>query len=178
MRKRLFVALLLLLLLIPLGAAQANKPLKFDSAYTFGPVSPPPPEWFSCEGGTQLAWIGTVQTTIDGAVVVGDVYYCMHFANPPWEDNEWNRFTGVTNHWSDAYFDIYIGETWVLRGEGGGTSTFPTPPSKFTARWRSTGVITYADGIFASWDDRPFNDGGYVVGIPPFMSGEGKLTIH
>jgi hypothetical protein len=173
MRKRLFIALILILMLIPMSIAQANKPLRFDTYYKLSAIAPPP-DPVTCDEGLGLAWVGDVKGPF-----TGNIYYCMHAPTDP----DHNRLTGITNHWSGAYWEIWVDGEPVLRGEEAGSTTFlPLGAQKF-ANWRAMGVVTSPPGVepeqpYKDLIGRPFHDGGDVYGIPPALEGNGTLIIH
>lgn len=155
---------------MPMGMVQANKPLIFDTFYEFFVIAWPPEDPFMCDEGWMLAWIGTVTGSFEG-----NIYYCMHDTADP----AFNRLTGITNHWEDAYWEIWVDGEMVIQGWGGGSSTLLPPTAKKAANWRAAkGVITDAGEGYEEWIGRPFHDGGDVVGVLPEWSGEGKLVIH
>jgi hypothetical protein len=172
MRKRLFIALILILMLVPMSIAQANKPLRFDTYYELSAIAPPP-DPVLCDEGLGLAWVGDVKGPF-----TGNIYYCMHFAAPGIPADEWNRPTGITNHWSGAYWEIWVAGKPVLRGEEAGSTTMLPPGAQKIANWRAMGVVTLAEPPYGEWIGRPFHDGGDVYGIFPALYGNGTLIIH
>ena len=169
MKKRLFIALIIILMLVPSCVAQAKKPLEFDTTYTFSAIADPPSDPVVCDIGKGLAWVGTVEGTVEGVPVNGNIYYCMH--SP--DDLDYNRLEGNTNHWEDAVFEIWVGGVLVLRGEESGSTT--ADPGK-DGIWQANGIVTEASEEFEDWIGRQVHDGGEftwtVIETP-----DGPLTI-
>jgi hypothetical protein len=160
MKKRLFISLIVLLMLVPLSVASAKgKSLKFDTTYSFayGTVDDDPE-------GRSLVWTGTVSGTFDGTME-----WWMHF--PGGTD------TGKVNHWEDARWIIYPNEGGFIEGLEWGSTTWI--PGGERANWRANGRVTDASEGYAYLIGRPMHDGGKVT-LPPgeLPYGTGKLHIN
>ena len=159
MRKRLFIALILILMLVPTFIAQADKPapsLRCTTEYDFvghhGVVD---------TEDRLLSWQGTVSGDVEGVMqwwmVMGPV-------------------TGQVTHFVDRW-EIWDGEgedaNLLLAGDEAGTTT--ARPGK-DGIWRANGIVTETSEDFEDWDGRHVHDGGeftwQVVEGP-----EGPLTI-
>ncbi len=159
MRKRLFIALIILLMLVPLSVASAKgKSLRFETTYSFALGSKDP------EDGRDLIWAGTVSGTFEG-----DMEWWMYF--PGGVD------TGKVNHWEDAKWIIYPDdgdeESFIMGLEWGSTTWIPGGER---ANWRANGRVTDASEGYAYLIGRPMHDGG-VVDLTTW-SGVGKIHIN
>jgi hypothetical protein len=167
MRKRLFIALILILLLVPLSIAAAkDKPLRFETTYSFAYGTAA-----DDDDGRSLVWSGHVSGAFEG-----EMEWWMHF-DPAIPADEWNRPTGITNHWEDAKWIIYPdGGGYIIGLEWGSTTKLPENAQK-GAIWRANGIVTEASPEFEYLIDRPMHDGGEVDWVP-FPHGTGRLHIN
>ncbi len=162
MKKRLFIALILFLMLIPTGIAQADKPLTFttDYSFVFDPDSTPD------SLGRYRTWAGTVEGTFEGDVFEGTIEWWMY-------PLPMMKATGQVNHFINARWVIYDGAEKVLEGvEFGSTTVRPG----LNGKWRANGKVTFANSQFADLFGRQFHDGGEFTWVP--MEGWGKLQIN
>ena len=156
MKKRLIIALVLILVLIPTGVALADKPLTFETDYSF--------VWDGTDPDSQnryRTWAGTVEGPFAGTI--------------EW----WMEFpagmvpTGQVNHFTNARWVIYDGEEMVLEGvEFGSTTDRPG----LNGKWRANGIVTDANSDYAHLIGRQFHDGGEFTWAT--MEGWGKLQIN
>ena len=160
MRKRFFIALILILMLVPTFVAQADKPapsLRCTTEYYFvGHLGV-----FDPEKGL-LAWEGTISGDIEGVIqwwmVMGPV-------------------TGQVTHF-EARWEIWDGDDLLLAGDEAGTTT--NRPGK-TGVWRANGIVTEASERFEDWLGRHVHDGGEFIWVIPgeFPShGWGEFRIN
>jgi hypothetical protein len=167
MRKKLFIALMLILMLVPLSVASAkDKPLRFETSYSFALGTKD-----DDAQGRNLVWSGNVSGTFEGTME-----WWMHFVG---EVGEWNRLTGITNHWEDAVWIIYPDdgddESYIMGGEWGSTTMLPETAQK-GAVWRAKGTVLDASENYMYLVGRKIHDGGEVDwGPPPW--GTGKFHI-
>ena len=157
MRKRLFIALILILMLVPMSIAAADeKPLRFETTYSFAyGTAPDEPE------GRSLIWAGTVSGTFDGTIE-----WWMYF--------DGGTDTGKVNHWENAQWIIYPDEGGFIVGEEWGSTTYI--PGGERANWRANGIVEEATGGYGYLEGRPIHDGGFVDLTT--MSGVGKIHIN
>ena len=169
MRKRLFIALILLLMLVPMSIASAkDKPLKFETTYSFALGTAP-----NDDEGRSLIWSGTVSGAFEG-----DMEWWMHFGG--------GVDTGKVNHWDDAIWIIYPydvdgnrDEGVYITGEEWGSTTWI--PGGERANWRANGRVIAPSPGYEYLIGRPIHDGGKVdLGndFPWSASGSGEFRIH
>ena len=169
MRKRLVIALALILLLIPTGMALAEKPapsLTGTTEYSFvGHLGIKDTE------ERTLAWQGTVSGDFTGSIE-----WWMHV------DEGDMKISGQVNHFADARWVIYNSAgVKVLEGVEFGSTT--NRPGK-TGVWRANGTVTYANPDFPElydWLGRQVHDGGefewVIPGVFP-LGGWGTFRIN
>ena len=165
MRKKIFIALILILMLVPLSIASAKteKQLRFETYYEFrgAPTGP--------HGGRTLAWEGFVYEK-GNPVPVGTMQWWM-FLGPEPPDPP------MVSHWEDAYWIIELYDGGVIKGFEEGTSTFL--PRWKGALWRANGYVesaTGAEGAYAHLVGSKIHDGGEVDF--PAWTGTGKIRIN
>ena len=162
MKKKLFIALILILMLVPMSSVAAkDKPLKFETYYemAYNPLADPDPE------GRMLVWAGNVSGTFNG-----QMEWWMHFP-------EGMVPTGKVNHWEDAQWIIYPDGGGFIMGLEWGSTTMLPENAKKGAIWRANGIVTEASLEFEYLKGRPIHDGGVVDWGPP-PSGTGKFQIN
>ena len=170
MRKRLFIALIIILMLVPMSiAATEKKQLKFETTYSFAGGSAP-----NDLQGRLIIWSGSVSGAFEG-----EMEWWMHFGDPAW-----NRPTGITNHWEDAVWIIYPDDddpdSYIMGGEWGSTTMLPETAQK-DAVWRANGEVTDASDGYTYLIGRRIHDGGNVVlgnNFPFTAYGWGEFRIH
>ena len=150
MRKRLFIALILILMLLPAGIAQAKKPLALATEYSFvGHLGDT-----DAEGRTR-AWAGSVSGDFTGSIEW-------------WMFVEDMKFSGQVNHFADGRWVIYDSAgVKVLEGVDFGSTT--NRPGK-TGVWRANGTVTYANPDFPElydWLGRQVHEGGEFEWVIP-----------
>ncbi len=168
MKKRLFIALIILLMLVPLSVASAKgKPLRFETTYNFvGHLGQTDGE------GRLLVWQGEVFVS-GGEDPVGTAEWWMFF--PGGVD------TGNVNHWEDAIWKIYLDDGGYIQGKEWGSTTWI--PGGERANWRANGIVEVATGGpgdgYGYLEGRPMHDGGKVIlPLGELPSGTGKLHIN
>ena len=160
MKKRIFIALILILMLVPTFIAQAHKPapslIGTTEYYFVGDLG-----IFDAEGRL-LAWEGPISGDIEGVIqwwmVMGPI-------------------TGQVSHF-EARWEIWDGADLLLAGTEAGTTT--NRPGK-NGVWRAHGFVTEAVTEFEDWIGRPIHDGGEFIWVIPgvFPShGWGELRIN
>ena len=162
MKKRIFIALIILLMLVPLSIASAKteKQLRFDTSYTFVGSAPDP-----AYGNRNLAWEGFI---FEDGVEVGTIQYWM-FLGPGLPEPP------LVTRFDDAIWIITLGDEEIWGYQWGSTTWIP---GFERANWRANGVVEEATGIYEYLEGRPMHDGGKVVlSTFPFY-GVGKLHIN
>ena len=160
MKKRLFIALILILMLVPTFIAQAHKPapsLRCTTEYAFvGGLGE-----FDTEGRL-LAWEGTISGDIDGVI---KWWMVVPFT-----------LTGQVSHFV-ARWEIWDGDDLILAGDEAGTTT--DRPGK-NGVWRAHGIVTEAIPEFEDWIGRHVHDGGEfewaAPDLPDFGWGEFRIN--
>ena len=166
MKRRLFIALVLIMMLVPMSIAAADeKPLRFETTYVFmGHLEIQEEEY----GTRFLIWQGEVFVRGDQDPV-GTMEWWMYF--PGGTD------TGQVNHWEDAIWKIYFNDGGYIQGNEWGSTTWLHDMT--AANWRANGIVTDVSEGYEYLIDRPMHDGGKVTWPPgslPF--GAGKLHIN
>jgi hypothetical protein len=160
MRKRLLFILLIILILIPTGIAQAKKPFRISTEYYFvGHLG-----IFDAEMRL-LGWQGTVSGDIEGVI---KWWMVVPF-----------KYSGQVNHF-EARWEIWnIEETdLLLAGEEFGSTT--DRPGK-NGVWRANGVVTEAHEDYNEWVGRQMHDGGEFIWVIPGLlpsNGWGEFRIN
>lgn len=174
MKKRLFIALILILMLVPLSIAAKpeNNKLIYDTSYVWACDGSPDPT-----GGTRThSWTGFVYQ--DG-VEIGTINWWMYLLEM--------RAGGNVSHWADAYWEINIAGDMITGYESGTTRTNNNPNRLTHAIWRANGFVETGEGIFANQDGSKIQDGGNVTfggadpcdgAGNPLWSGTGQIRIN
>ncbi len=152
MRKRLAIALVLVLALIPLGMAQAKTPLRGELTYTFaGHLGQ-----FDSEGRL-LGWQGTISGDINGVI---KWWMVVPF-----------KATGQASHFEDR-FEIWNADETILllAGEEAGTTTVRHGKN---SNWRANGIVTEASPGFEEWIGRHVHEGGNFIWAAPGLPSHG-----
>jgi len=149
MRKRLFIALILILMLVPMSVAADNeKPLRFETTYSFvGYLGIQEEEY----GDRTLTWQGEVFEK-GNPDAVGTIQWWM-FLGPDLPEPP-----DVT-HFEDAIWVITLGEKEIMGYEWGSTTWIP---GFERANWRANGRVIAASEGYEYLIDRPIHDGGFV----------------
>ena len=158
MRKRLFIALILILMLVPTFVAQADKPapsLRCTTEYDFVGHH----GVFDGEGRL-LAWEGTISGDIEGVI---QWWMVVPFT-----------ITGQVSHF-EARWEIWDGDELLLAGDEAGTTT--NRPGK-TGVWRANGIVTEASPEFEDWLGRHVHDGGEFEWEAPALPDYGWGTFR
>ena len=168
MRKKLFIVLMLILMLVPLSVASAEgEALRFETTYNF------------------VGHLGHTDGECRLLVWQGEVF--VHGGEDPVGTAEWWMFfpggvdTGNVNHWEDAIWKIYLDDGGYIQGKEWGSTT--RIPGGERANWRANGIVEVATGGpgdgYGYLVGRPMHDGGKVI-FPTgeFPSGTGKLHIN
>ena len=163
MKKRLFIALVIILVLIPTSVALAKNPLRVETTYSFaGHLG-----IFDGEGRL-LGWKGTTSGDIEGVI-----RWWMVLPMPK---------TGQVSHFVDRW-EIWDATDTVLLLAGDEAGTTTDRPGK-TGVWRANGTVTYVNPDFpelADWFGRQVHDGGefewFIPGVLP-LSGWGTFRIN
>jgi hypothetical protein len=163
MRKRLFIALILILMLVPTFIAQANKPapaLKCTIEYSYvGHL-----EEFDDEGRLQV-WEGTISGDIEGST---KWWFVLGGGPPNMPDSS------KASHY-EARWEIFdLAGNLVLAGDSSGVTA--SPPDK-DGIWNGHGKVTEAYGEFEDWIGRQTHEAGSVIWVFPF-SGSGTFRIN
>jgi len=155
MKKRIFIALIILLMLVPMSSAAAkDKPLRFETTYEFAA------HLGQTDGeGRLLVWQGEV--FIPGEEdPVGTAEWWMWFGVG--ED------TGQVNHWGDTIWKIYLDDGGYIQGTEWGSTTWLHDMT--AANWRANGIVEVATGGpgngYGYLEGRPMHDGGKVTWPP------------
>jgi hypothetical protein len=155
MRKRLIIGLVLILVLIPTGMAQAKKPIRGTTDYYFmGHL-----EIIDPAKGL-LAWEGTISGDINGSI---------RWWIPVLYE------TGQVTHFEDTRWEIWDGDTLLLAGEESGTTT---DRPGLNGIWRANGTVTEAYGDYEYLVGRQVHDGGEFTWAPFPWHGWGEFRIN
>jgi len=163
MRKRLVIALALILLLIPTGMALAEKPapsLHCTIDYVFvGHLGVT-----DAEGRLQV-WEGTISGDIEGSTK----WWFVLGGGPP------NMpLSSKASHY-EARWEIFDSAgILVLTGDSSGVTA--SPPDK-DGIWNGHGKVTDANGEFEDWIGRQTREAGSVIWVFPY-SGSGTFRIN
>jgi len=162
MRKRLVIALALILLLIPTGMALAEKPvpsLNCTIDYVFvGHLE-------IIEDGRLLVWEGDIHGDIEGQIL----YWFVPDGGPPNMPD-----SSKATHY-EARWEIFDSAgILVLAGDSSGVTA--SPPDK-DGIWNGHGKVTVANGEFEDWIGRQTREAGSVIWDFPF-SGSGTFRIN
>ena len=161
MKKRIFIALILILMLVPTFIAQANKPapsLTVTTEYIFvGHFGE-----FDVEGRL-LAWQGTVEGDIEGVIKW-------------WMVVPFN-VTGQVSHYVDRWEIWNLEETdLLLAGEEFGSTT--NRPG-LNGVWRTNGTVTETSLGFEDWFGRQSHAGGeFIWAVPGEVPSHGWGTFR
>jgi hypothetical protein len=158
MRKRLFIALVLIVLLVPLSIAAKPEEtqLRYDTTYEVGSFAPYDDERVHTWDGT-LWKDGEYAGDIDWYMIPMEGY------PPP---------TTVV-HWDEAIVIITLGDDTIEIEEWGSTTWLL---HKGEANWRANGIVTSASENYLYLEGRPIHDGG-EVDLSTF-TGVGKIHIN
>ena len=153
-----FLSVVFLLAIVPVGMTQAKDPLNCTTEYWFMGQH----QIFDDEGRI-LAWQGTVSGDING-----EIYWWMFY------------FTKAqVTHFYDDIWEIFDSETGdlLLRGDEHGTTTIRHGKNSV---WRSNGIVTEAYGDFAIWLGRNMHASGHFTWVVPGFPdcGTGILRIN
>ena len=155
MKKRLFIALILILMLVPTSIAVAkDKPLRYETTYDLAITGD------VYEGRTHT-WDGVI--LVDGECVGTIDWYMYPGELPP---------PTTVVHWEGAIWTINFLDGTFIEGEERGSTTWLL--HKGEAIWRANGVVTNASDT--DLIGRPIHDGGFVDLTT--MSGVGKIQIN
>lgn len=169
MSKKLLIALLLIIMLVPLSIAANDNPkaLRFDTTYEFRAHL----EITGYDERT-LTWEGEVFEK-GNSDAVGAIQWWMYLDG---------QDTGQVNHWEDALWIIYPymnddEEQAYIMGEEWGSTTWLL--HKGAANWQANGFVTDASEGYEYLIGRPMHDGGKVeLPIDALPFGEGKIHIN
>ncbi len=140
--KTTLLALTVIVALLPVGIAQAKRPLAGTTAYEFvGHLG------ILDAAGRLLAWEGTTSGDIDGVI--------------RWWAEPGDRFTGQAHHYS-LRMEILdpTGTELLLAAEMSGSTT---ARHEKNSNWRENGVVTETSAELASWLGRHVHESGHFT---------------
>lgn len=145
MRKRLVIALILILVLIPTVVAQAQKPAP------------------SLRGTTEYDFVG-IGPTWEGTVSLPDGEYTIKWWGEPGTPT-----TGQVFHFIERW-EILDGDDLLLAGVDIGTTTIRHGKN---STWRTNGIVTEAYEDFENWIGRQVHMSGHFTWAAPGLPDHG-----
>lgn len=155
---RVLLALVLILTLVPMASAQAEKPMDATTTHVLDTTN-------TVVDGWMLGWVGEIDVDGDGVADYDIVWWL--------ELDTWT-FTGKASHYANIgqIWDTYPTGEILLVSEGHGKTTMPN------TSWVSNGVVTYAEGFFAGWEGRRVHESGrFDTTVFPFV-GESIFRLN
>jgi hypothetical protein len=151
MKKRILVTMLLVLVLVlmTIGIAQAKDPLRCTIDYTFLGQE---------VDGRFVSWVATISGDINGTV------YYFASGSPM-------RFTGQASHYADSW-EIVDGDGNVIMAGTDQTGSSTIRHGK-NSNWRTNGVVTEAYGDYADWVGRQVHQSGHFTWAAPGLPKDG-----
>ena len=150
MRKKLWVLVILVifLALIPLGIAQAKKPLMAMTEHDF-------------VGSGGIAWQGTISGDIEGQIT--------------WFAPAEMWLTGQASHYDESWEIVDAQGNVLMRGTGYGSTTIRHGKNSI---WRTNGIVTEAYGEYENWAGRHVHESGSFEWAAPGVPSHGISTFQ
>ena len=152
--KRLIMVLailVLILVLLPAGSAQAKKPLDGSTSYTFMGLSG------ILDGeGRPLIWEGPITGEIAGTI--------------RWYAASEMHYTGQASHYDVVWEIVDAGDNVILAGEDSGSTTARHGKN---SNWRTNGIVTVASDPYSEWLGRHVHMGGNFTWVMPGLPEQG-----